>query len=158
VRGERAPLTRNTEWFERCLDCCGKLGEFRTGFDTSPEHARAALIWEKSKAAKIYEHGSAGGDGGKRRLDHFGFIHRSFADKFERDVKAFDARPARVSGRAMQFGDQGCEVSSDVFRNVDRNKETHESTVYPEVNFDFARRQYECVSKSSGLFHPPDLG
>ncbi len=52
MRGEGALFARDAQRLERCLDGGGKRGEFRAGFDSGPEHARAALVWEKSQAAE----------------------------------------------------------------------------------------------------------
>src|ERR1019366_6903963 len=108
-------LTRDAKRGERCLDRAGKRGEFRACFDPGPEDVRAALIWEKSQAAKIYGDGSAAGNGRECRLDHFSVFLWCFADEFQRDVKAFDSRPSRVSTRGTQFGGKSRERTTYVF-------------------------------------------
>ena len=49
-------------------------GEFRPGFNSCPEHARATLIRKKSQATKIHGDGNAAGNGCECQLDRFSFF------------------------------------------------------------------------------------
>src|ERR1700722_6240659 len=130
MRGDLAFLARDPQRMKGCTDCRRKPGKLRTGFDAGPEHARPARIREKSEAAKIYGEGSAAGNRCERVLDHFNFFRWSFTDKFQRDMQALDARPARVLASAAQFGAEGRERTSHFIRNVHRDKEAHDSGQY----------------------------
>src|SRR6185437_5158616 len=88
MRPKRAFLSRNPDWFQRRRNGCCECSETRSCFDSKPEHARAALIREKSKIPEGYWDWGARLHTCERILD-FGqlrFFH--MADEFQRDVYA----------------------------------------------------------------------
>ena len=49
MRRERALFSRDAERFESCFHRGGERAQFRRRFNPGPEHARTALVREKSK-------------------------------------------------------------------------------------------------------------
>ena len=67
--GENARCSRGMPSGSRAAStAAASAAEFRAGFDAGPEHARAALVGEKSQAAKNDVNGGAGSDTRPARL------------------------------------------------------------------------------------------
>src|SRR5579871_5144426 len=125
VRRKVSRFAGNAQRVEHVLHGAGERGQLRPGLHAGPKYARPPRIRKKSQAAKMNcdrrsrnNQRQRGFDFGKARI-------RGFADKFQRDVEAFDASPAGFRTGRAQFGNQRGNGRAHFIGDVDGHEEAH---------------------------------
>src|SRR4029077_11525290 len=125
VRLEGAFFGRNAEGFELHFDRGDERGELRACFDAGPKNTRAARAGKKPEAGETQFNWGKAGKTAERLSYAFDLLGRNLADKFERDVHAFETHPARAGANFLQPGAQLGKRGADRLGHIHGHEQAH---------------------------------
>lgn len=125
VRVEGALFGRNAQRFEFHFDGGYEGRELRAPFDACPENARAARAGEKSQASEAQFDWRKAGKVAERVAYAFDVFRRNLADKFERNMHAFQAYPPRAGTSFLQPLAEPGQRRAHRLGNIQSHKEPH---------------------------------
>ena len=115
----------NTEGRKFHLDGCGEFGKLRVSLDAGPKDARTTRGRKKAQPRESHCDRAEARKIAERAANLFQLLWRNLADKFQSDMYAFEAYPARAWANFLQpFAELG-KVRTYRFGNVQRHKNAH---------------------------------
>src|SRR5580700_1821944 len=102
MRMKGALFRRNAERRKFHLDGCGEFSKRRVSLDAGPKDARATRAGEKTQPRESHRNRMETRKLAERAANLFQFLWRNLTDKFQRNMYAFEAYPARVWANFLQ--------------------------------------------------------
>ena len=125
MRLEGTFFRRNAKLLELHLYGSDYRGELRARFYARPKNARAPRAGEKSQAGEAHFDWGEARNIPERLAYTFDLFGRNLTDKFERDMHAFQANPARPGTGLLQPVAQRGKRRTHPIRNIQGHEETH---------------------------------